>query len=1019
MKKQLILLCLALIGLMGYAQQNVVTGVVTSSTDNEPIIGATIMVKGTTNGTITNIDGEYRLVNVPKDATITISSIGFSSKEVEVAGRRTVNVILDEQVEVLDELVVIGYGTVKKSDLTSSISTVKGDEIIKQTTGNAMDALQGKVNGVMVSSAGGPGASPKVIIRGVTTVNGSDPLYVVDGMPVGTNINFLNNNDIESMEVLKDASAAAIYGTRASNGVILITTKKGKSGQTQVHFNASVGFQTITKPDIASAAEYKEVFNTRYTNDGSTSIWDDTGATTNPNGTDWWDTIINGAALVENYSLSVAGGTDKLIYNFSLGYYRNESQYDVGYWDKINIRLNTEYTFNKYVKLGVDIAPRIESWEDTPNYFSAAMAMDPTTPVFRPESEWEDNEYNNYQRSYNNQEWNPAASIARLDNHSRDLGTLVDAYLEVKPISQLTLRTQFSVNASMERDDSFTPQFYIDALEQQTLSEVSRTTQESFDWNWTSTATYMDTFAEKHNLTAMVGFSAERYAYYYTYAESADTPSNAEALREVDAGTSSMVSSGYSTFNSLVSFLGRVMYNYDSRYYLTASLRVDGSSRFPSSNQYAWFPSVSASWRVTNEEFMKDQEIFDNLKLRGGWGKVGNQEIDNDATLTLLDEADYVFGTGSTQTRAVGTYVSGVGNDILTWETVEDWNVGVDMSFLHNRLDVSFEYFEKKSTDMLYEKENVYLLGYPDWNSAVWMNIGSMKATGWELSLGWRDKVGEVGYNVGVNLSQVRNKAIKFSGDGVVTTGSFHSTTIIRNEDGGRISRFYGYVADGIFQNWTEVYAHTSENGDLLQPNAQPGDIRFKDLNNDGVLDEDDQTYIGDPYPDLMVGLNLGVTWRNFDFTASFYGTFGNDIFNVTKERYSGSDGQNVWAGTLNKAWHGEGTSNDIPRLSYSDTNSNYATVSSFYVEDGSYFRCKQLQVGYTLPKKLIKGCEIRLSLSAQNLFTITGYSGLDPESALTQGSVIETGIDGISGGSYYISYPNPRTYLFGIDAKF
>ena len=409
---------------------------------------------------------------------------------------------------------------------------------------------------------------------------------------------------------------------------------------------------------------------------------------------------------------------------------------------------------------------------------------------------------------------------------------------------------------------------------------------------------------------------------------------------------------------------------------------------------------------------MQDQQIFSNLKLRGGWGRVGNQNIDNDATLTLLGQSDYVFG--ATPGRVTGTMVSGVGNNSLQWETVEDWNVGVDMSFLNSRLGVTFEYFQKKSSNMLYQKQNIFAIGYPDWNSTVWMNIGSMKASGWELSLNWQDKVSDFSYNVGLNLSAVKNKAIKFSGDGPIQTGGFNSDQIIRNEDGGLISRFYGYVADGIFQNWSEVYAHTNEHGKLVQDKAQPGDIRFKDLNHDGVLDENDKTWIGNPYPDLMVGLNLGFNYKNFDFTANFYGTFGNDIFNKTKGLYSGVSGQNVWAGTLEKAWHGEGTSNDIPRLSYNDLNQNYTRVSSFFVEDGSYMRCKLLQIGYTLPKKLLRGTELRLSFSAQNPFTITGYSGMDPERPQigNDGSVIETGIDGIA-------YPNPRTFLFGIDFKF
>lgn len=1010
MRKQILITCLLLLSVCGFAQQITVKGIVTSDTDKLGLIGATVQIKGTTQGTITGLDGDYTIANVPKDATLVFSSIGYETMEVKVNGRTTINLVMKEATELLDEVVVIGYGAVKKSDLTSSISTVKGEEITQTVTGNAMDALQGKVNGVQVSSGGGPGTTPKVLIRGVTTVNGSDPLYVVDGMPISGNINFLNSNDIESMQVLKDASAAAIYGTRASNGVILITTKKGKAGQTHVNFTASVGFQTISKPNVAGPAEYKEVYNTRYTNDGLTSNWNDTGATTNPGGTDWWDTVVNKTALTQNYSLSVSGGTDKLVYNLSLGYYRTNSQFDVGYWDKLNARLNTEYTFNKYVKVGFDIAPRVESWDDTSVQFSSAMSMDPTTPVFRPEAEWEDNEYNNYQRSYNNQTWNPAGSIARQNSHSREMGAILNTYLQINPIEKLTLRTQFGANAHFRRSDSFVPQFYMDALEQQTLSDISRQSQEWLDWNWTNTATYIDTFAEKHNLNVMVGFTAERDAWYNVQATRDNVPNNMDIMQEVNAGDPTTAEGfGETSYNTLVSFLGRVMYNYENRYYISASLRADGSSRFPKGNKYALFPAVSASWRLTSEEFMQDQELFSDLKLRGGWGRVGNQAISNNATLTLLDQTQYAYGG----TIANGYFISSVGNNNLKWETVEDWNVGIDMSLLKSRLGITFEYFQKKSTDMLYQKQNILAVGYPNWNSTVWMNIGSMQARGWELGLSWRDQVGkDFSYDVSVNLSSVRNKAIKFSGDGPIYTGSFNSDQIISNVDGGLISRFYGYVADGLFQNWEEVYAHTDEHGTLIQPNAQPGDIRFKDLDHNGVLDANDKTFIGNPYPDLMMGINIGMRYKRIDFAANFYGTFGNDIFNTTKGLYSGANGQNVWAGTLNEAWHGEGTSYDIPRLSYSDLNLNYQRVSSFYVEDGSYMRCKLLQIGYTFPEKWVGGSQLRISFSAQNPFTITGYSGMDPERPSLDGSVIETGIDNTA-------YPNPRTFLFGIDFKF
>ena len=633
-------------------------------------------MKGTGTGTITGIDGDYTLPNVDKNAVLVFSSIGFESQEIAVGGRTTINVVLKEAAELLDEVVVIGYGAVKKSDLTSSIATVKGDEITETVTGNAMDALQGKVNGVQVTSGGGPGATPKVLIRGVTTVNGTNPLYVVDGMPVGDNINFLNSNDIASMEVLKDASAAAIYGTRASNGVILITTKKGKTGKARINWNSSVGFQTVAKPNIAGAAEYKEVFNTRYTNDGLSSIWNDTGATTNPGGTDWWDTVVNKTALVQNHSLSVAGGSEQFVYNFSVGYYRNNSQFDVGYWDKINIRLNTEYTFNKYVKLGVDIAPRVESWDDTPNQFSAAMAMDPTTPVFRPQDQWEDNEYNNYQRSYNNQEWNPAGSIARSNAHSRELGAILNTYLQVNPIEKLTLRTQFGANAHYRRSDSFVPKFNMDPLEKQDLNEITRRNQEWFDWNWTNTATYMDAFAEKHNLNVMAGFTAERFAWYNTQARRDNVPNNLDQMQEVNAGQQGTdEANGETTYNTLVSFLGRVMYNYDNRYYISASLRADGSSRFHPDHRWGTFWSVGASWKIMQEEFMKDtSDWLSNLSLRASYGAQGNDQVGYYAYQALYSIRNNLGESGLHAYR--------LATPNLSWETNLNTNIGLDFWFL-------------------------------------------------------------------------------------------------------------------------------------------------------------------------------------------------------------------------------------------------------------------------------------------------------------------------------------------------
>ena len=990
---------IAVVALAAKAQNITVKGTVIEASTNEPLIGATVKVKGTGTGTVTNFDGEYQ-VTVDKNATLVFSSIGYKTVEQPVNGRTTINVSLVDDTNDLNEVVVIGYGVAKKGDLTSSISAIKGEKLEKLSTGNVMNALQGQVNGVQVTGAGSPGATPRVIIRGVSTINGSDPLYVVDGMPVGTNINFLNQNDIESMQVLKDASASAIYGTRASNGVVLITTKKGSAGATKFTASATVGLQTLSKPDIADAAEYEKVYNARYTNDGQVSPF------TGGGNTDWWNEVFNKVAVQQNYNFGFSGGNDKFIYSANIGYYRQNSQYKTGYWQKLSARFSMEYNFNKIVKAGIDLTPRYENWDNTPSLMGAVMSMDPTTEVMLPQDQWTSNQYSNYARSNNNQEWNPVASMYRLDAGADEYALLATPYVAITPIEGLTFRTQFGVNARFNMSDSFTPDFYIDNLEQASRNQASRTFANNVDWNWTNTLTYLKSF-NKHNLNLMAGYTMERFQYYNLYGTSYDIPSNVSTMRYVSAGTADDDASGYNSYTSLISYLGRVMYNYDEKYYLTASIRVDGSSKFSTGNKYATFPAVSAAWRISGEKFMQNQNVVNDLKLRLGWGKVGNQNIDNSAYLSSIGTMRYVLG----DQVVVGSQVSGIGNQKLKWETVEDYNIGIDAAFLQSRLRVTADWFRKTSHDMLMKKDNLLLLGYPMWNGQMWENVGEMRATGWELGFNWQDNIGDFNYGVGLNLSSVKNKAITLNGD-YIYTGSHNGDYIIRNEAGQLISQFYGYVVDGIFQNETEVRSYTSQTGELMQPNAQPGDFRYKDLNNDGTIDENDKTYIGNPFPDLMMGINLNASWKNFDFLAQFYGTFGNDIYNLNKDRYFGTDGQNVIAGTYEKAWRPDNTNTDVPRLSVNDANGNHNKPSTFFVEDGSYMRLKLLQIGYTLPKNVLgPKMTARISLSAQNLFTITGYSGMDPETA-AMGSVTEAGID-------WTGYPNPRTFLLGVNLNF
>ena len=991
-----------------FAQTRVQVGGVVSEADGTPVVGANVIEKGTMNGTMTGTDGRWMLT-VPNGATLQVSCIGFDTQEIVVNGARTnYQIVLGEDTSFLDEVVVVGYGVVKKSDLTSSISTIRGEDIVDMPSMNAMNSLQGKVNGVQISTAGSPGASPKVTIRGITTTNGSSPLYVVDGAPLSGGIGSLNDNDIESIEVLKDASAAAIYGTRGSNGVILVTTKKGVAGKPRMDFSTNFGLQHIPDPHMADAKEYEQVFKTRFSNDGAVDNWNGKNASN----TNWWKEVVRPVALTQNYQFSVRGGSNTFVYSLSFGYSKQNSQFSIGYSDKFNIRLNTEYTLAKWIKLGLNLAPRMTASESYSSLFSSVMSMDPSTPIFRPQEEWTDNEYSNYARSHNNQTYNPVGQQARNDGRSRTYGIMVTPSITITPFKGLTFLSQFNVNTSTSRSDSFQPVYSIDsAHEYKDQSTASRNYSESFNWSTTNTLTYMNTFG-KHNLTGMLGFTAERFASYSNSASRDATPNDFETLREVGAGTTNYQANGSTSFNTLVSWLARLMYNYDNRYYLTATGRVDGSSRFPASNKYAFFPSVSFAWRFSEEAFIKDNiSWLSQGKLRVGWGQVGNQSISSDATLTTLrGNSRYVFGGSEIN---VGAPLNNVGNMNLKWETVEDYNLGLDLGFFRNRLNVTADIYKKTSHGMLYRKDNVFVLGYPN---NLWENVGSMEAKGWEFSVDYKDAKGDWAYSVGLNLSGVRNRAIKFSGQGFVPSGSIQSGAIyneysIRNEDGLPISRFYILTADGIFQNQAEVDAH-SKDGKLIQPNAQPGDIRIVDLNNDGVINEDDKSYVGDPYPDLMVGLNFSVSYKNWDLSGNFYGTFGNDVLNMTKNWYSGINGSNVFAGTLEKAWHGQGTGAGFPRLSYNDKNQNYSRLSTFFMEDGSYFRCKQLQIGYTFPRSLMKDVRLRLSARAQNLFTLTKYSGFDPERPQYDGSALETGIDNVA-------YPSPRVFMLGINLSF
>lgn len=1011
--KQYLAILFLIISLGISAQQITVTGNVVSSVDNEPMIGTSVVVVGTTNGVITDMDGNYTLTNVPSDAVIKFSSIGYKMQEITVDGRTTINVSMDEDLELLDEVVVVGYGVAKKSDLTSSISSVKGDDLKTMTVGNVNTALQGKVAGVQVIGGdGAPGTAPKVLIRGFSTLNlSTDPLYVVDGVPMGTNPNFINPNEIESMEVLKDASASAIYGSMASNGVIMITTKRGLVGKPVFTADVSYGIQHVKSPfEVANTQEYVSLVNAAYVNAGYDRKFDP-AEYANASTTDWWDESIRSVSPQVNASLGMRGGSDKYLYSVSLNYYTQDDFYRYGGnggWKRMTARISNDFIFSKYVSAGFLLNPRHENWGSSSNW-SDNLKIDPITPVYLPEEELtgSENEYSVYGRSNLSYVWNPVASNKR--NHKKEgyyaLGG--NAYITINPIPELTFKSLIGFDYKAQYGDNFEPDFVIDgAHEYLNLNKVSRNHDLYSSYSWQNTLNYLKSF-DVHNLNIMLGNTMDRNIDRTLSGSRQQVPNNSDILQEINAGTLYPAVDGNKVTRSLLSYFGRVSYNYDRRYYLTATLRRDGSSKFMANNKWANFPSASVAWQLVNESFMRNQSLFGSLKLRAGWGQVGNQNLPTAVYESLLYQHYYLSGSNLINT----SHISTIRNEDIKWETVEDINFGVDFSLLNNSLSGSAEYYIKNTKDMLFQNPYPFYSGYPG-EAYIWSNVGSMRTKGFEFMVNYKNNVGKFNYDVSLTFTTFNVNVTELADGASVVYGNSEKT---RTEKDMEPAYYYGYVADGIFQNKTELNAHTSENGTLLQPNAKVGDIRFKDINNDGVLNGDDRTKIGSPWADFTTGLNINLSYANFDLLANFYASVGNDLVNqeVKTSLYSAHGySHNMANDAGTKTWHGEGTSNEYPVLSFTDYNENFSKFSSFFVENGSYLRLKNFQIGYTLPSLITQRANIsrlRVYLSGQNLWTLTKFKGVDPE---VGGDVMSFGFTGWN-------YPQYRTFLVGLNLTF
>ncbi|WP_161599506.1 SusC/RagA family TonB-linked outer membrane protein [Hymenobacter nivis] len=981
--------------------------------------GVTVVLKGTTLGASTDENGRFtlRIPDGTAGATLVISSVGYNRQEILVGQQTTFSVRLAVAAQALDEAVVIGYGSQEKRTVTNAVTTVKGSDLAKLTVSDVGSALQGKAAGVTVVGAGSePGATPQILIRGISTINGNSPLYVVDGLPVN-DINYLNPKDIATLTVLKDAASAAIYGSRAANGVVLITTKAGTVSAPTITVDATTGVSNPTRvPNMASASEYARIMNLAATNSGNAAVYANPDQYTQT--TNWVDQIKQ-RGITQNYSLGLSGGSDKVIYSTGLGYYKERGLVRGTDFDRLTLRVKTQYQAAKHLKVGQDlnISMTNQNYLNSGSLFRDAYNDDPiTSPRVAGTS---GNPYDYYGASPTDI-GNPLAVVERNDDKRNQYFLVGNVYANYEFLPGLVAETRFGTNTNFYERNAFSPFYTIDANERNQVNTVEREHNLNIYWNNTNTLTYNKSIGD-HNFTALAAATFEKFSYRNEYASGQAIPSNDPSLRQLDAATANYNARGNNNVNTIASLIGRVTYDYKGRYLLSASVRRDGASVFPTDNRFGTFPSLSAGWLITDEEFMKSFETMNFLKLRASWGRVGNQNISsltNAAYTGTFAKTYYV--TGDDRTAQVAVIQSNVPNPNVKWETVEDYDLGLDMGFFNNKLTATFDVFRRNTTDMLMFQAIPGHAGY-GYNSPV-TNIGSMKTNGLDFTVGYAESKGPFTYGLSVNATRAISKIDKLANGQALYSGN---TPIFgrpsKTEEGGYVGAFYGYQENGIFQTAADVANYKTADGKVIQPNAVPGDFKFADLNGDGVINADDQKYIGNPTPAMTFGVNLNAGYRGFDLQASLVGTLGNDVVNANKGWwYSGSYNYNKIAGLENLAWHGEGTSNTVPRIAANDNNQNLTRFSNFYVEDGSYARLRNLQLGYTFSKSVsnaMRMASLRLYVSGQNMFTFTKYSGLDPEigygrSYTDASSALNRGVD-------LGNYPTSRTYLVGANIAF
>ncbi|RAV28439.1 SusC/RagA family TonB-linked outer membrane protein [Sinomicrobium soli] len=994
--------------------QDMITGTVISASDGAPLPGVNILVKGTAQGVVTDFDGNYEIEGVAPDAELEFSYIGFKTQTVAVDGRSTVDVSLVEDLEQLDEVVVVGYGTQSRQKVTGAVSSVKSEDIVTQGSNTVEKALQGRVPGVQVESAGGdPGSGVRILIRGTGSLGNNNPLYIVDGVQV-SDINNLNPMDIASMDILKDASAAAIYGSRAANGVVIITTKTGRKDENTIDFSTYYGFQTITdKLDVLNAAEWAGVSNAAHDNAGlgRLDIASDPGSL--GKGTNWQNEIYR-TAPVKNYNLSASGGGEHYTYSVSGGYMEQDGIVKNTGYDRWNLRFKSTLTKGRF-KIGETVILSKENWRNMAdgwggqggNPVGSAPKMIPVFDVYNPDA------VGGYGGAYGPvlNVANPVAqlNLEDLEEHSKE--AIVNAFAEVSILDGLKYKLNLGYTSTSGYDYTYTYPYEVGTLFTNLDSDLYEARYETEYTLAENTLTYDKTFG-KHSINALVGYTFQNTKYRILTGAKSGMPPGVNVL---DAGTTNIASGSNAWENSLVSYLGRLTYSFDDRYVLTGILRRDGSSRFGKDQRFGNFPSLAFAWNLSNEPFFAGlQETIDIAKLRLSYGVLGNQEFDDYRFSPAINlNTNYVVGRE--QLLWPGAIQTAFATPDIKWESSKTFNVGTDLSFLDRRLEFVFDYFVKKNSDVLLQVPIPLSTGAS--GNSPYINAGQIINKGFEASLNFSNSGEEFSYQLTGTIASVDNE-VDFLGTGSqqIFGGqpTHHGASATVTQAGLPVGAFYLIKTDGIFNSAEEVNAHTHE-GALIQPNARPGDIRFVDHNNDGQIDEDDRQYLGSPNPDFSYGLGAAFNWKNFDMNLFFQGTQGNKIYNGLRQDLEGMNLEiNYLKSTLN-AWTPENQNTGMPRAVINDPNLNSRTSDRF-LEDGSYFRFKTFQLGYTLPENVLKLAKVkrcRIYISLDNIFTITDYKGYNPDLGRS-GSVLDRGVD-----FGHVAYPLSRTFLTGVELSF